>query len=727
VSRDALTADLDDGEAQIAAAAVLLVDDNAAKRLALRAMLAPLGYVVVEAESGRAALRAVLRQDFAVILMDVRMPIMDGFETAKLIRQRTHSALTPFIFVTAFGSDEAETVSAYKSGAVDFLFTPVHADVLRAKVAAFVRLFVQTQDLQRSLRSITSLHAALRESEVQARAVLQNVADGIVTAGAAGRIESFNRSAQRLFGYSEDDVIGEPLELLVAPSHHDELSESARAGWSLLAADDVPAQPTETVGCRKDGSCFPMELDMSQMQIGERTFTIGCLRDISGRKVYTDALERQLLHDTLTGLPNRTLFGNRVDQAIASAARTDASCAVLVVDLDGFRGINEKLGRENGDTVLRAVGERLRDAMRASDTVARLRADEFGILPADASDEATAASIAWKIREAFEAPFPIGDDAVDVGVSIGIAFFPQHGRETADLLRRADLALHEAKSSGSGLAVFAAQPGDQATRWLTLLSELRLGIPRGELVLHFQPKIHLSAQQRTIGVEALVRWQHPVHGLLAPAQFMPQAERSELIEPLARWVLEQALRQQRAWSDAGFDLTMAVNISARNLARAGSLPDTIAELTETFGVAPDRLILELTEIAVIDAHAPHALHALHAMGEQISIDDFGTGHSSLVYLQQLPVDELKIDRSFVMNLATEPSDAVIVRSTIDLAHNLGLTVVAEGVEDQVALDMLVDYGCDSAQGYFFSRPCPADELTAWLTASAFGAPKEARR
>ncbi|MDX6495879.1 MAG: hypothetical protein QOE17_1865 [Gaiellales bacterium] len=702
-------------------ASVLIVDDNPAKRLAVRAMLAPLGYVVVEADSGRAALRAVLRHDFAVILMDVRMPIMDGFETAKLIRQRTRSALTPFIFVTAFGADEVETIEAYKSGAVDFLFTPVDADVLCAKVSAFVDLFLQTAQLRRSLDSITGLHAALRESEVRARAVLQNVADGIVTAGAEGRIESFNRAAQRLFGYSEDEVIGEPLELIVAPSHHDQFSEAARARWSLLTADDFPAEPTETVGSRKDGSHFPMELDMSQMQIGDRTFAIGCLRDISDRKAYTAALEKRMLHDELTGLPNRTLFGDRLDRAIASAGRADASCAVLVVDLDGFREINENLGREQGDAVLRAVGERLRGVLRESDTVARLRGDEFGILPGDVADEATAATVAWKIREGFERPIVSGEQAVDVRASIGIAFFPHHGATTTDLLRRADLALHEAKSSGSGLAVFASEPEAQAARWLTLLSELRAGIPRGELRLHFQPKIELSAKQRTIGMEALVRWQHPDHGLLLPAHFMPQVERSELIEPLTRWVLNEALHQQRLWNDAGFDLTMAVNISARSLARASALPDTVAELTNTWGIKPDRVILELTEIAVIDADAPEALTALHAMGERLAIDDFGTGHSSLVYLQQLAVHELKIDRSFVMNLASVPSDAVIVRSTIDLAHNLGMIVVAEGVEDKAALDMLVEYGCDSAQGYYFSPPCPADEVTAWLTDSPFGA------
>jgi diguanylate cyclase (GGDEF)-like protein/PAS domain S-box-containing protein len=706
-------------------AAILVVDDDAAKRLAVRTMLAPLGYNVIEADSGRAALRAVLRQSFAMILMDVRMPTMDGYETAKLIRQGSQSALTPIIFVTAFGRDETETATAYASGAVDFIFTPILPDVLRAKVSAFVELFVQSQELQRSLKSIMALNAALLDSEVRARAVLQNVADGIVTAGEDGLIESFNRSARRLFGYREEEVIGQPLRLIVAPSHHDDFSDPALAEWSLLTAKDTPVEPTEAVGCRKDGSCFPMEVEMSKIQIGERTFTVGCFRDISGRKAYTDALKLRTLQDDLTGLPNGALFGDRVDQAIASADRAGEPRGVLVVDLDNFREVNETLGREQGDVLLQAVARRLRGAMRDSDTLARLGGDEFGILPSGETDVEAAAVIAWRVREAFEDPFRIGGQVVEVRASIGIAFFPQHGRTTADLVRRADLAMHEAKQSAGGLAVFVAEPEDQTARRLTLLSELRDGIPRGELVLHFQPKVDLAGTRRTIGVEALVRWRHPTAGLLMPAEFMPEAERSELIEPLTRWVLNEALHQQRVWSDAGLDLTMAVNISARSLTRLSDLPDTVAKLTETWGIAPGRLILELTETAIIDAEVPEVLDLLHAMGERLAIDDFGTSYSSLVYLQRLPIDEIKVDRSFVVNLVSAPGDAVIVRSTIDLAHNLGLTVVAEGVEDEVALDMLVQYGCDSAQGYFFSRPCTAEELTAWLTESPFGAPVEA--
>ena len=693
-------------------AAVLVVDDNPSERLAVQAMLAPLGLAVVEADSGRAALRAVLRQNFAVILMDVRMPALDGYETAALIRQRSQSELTPIIFLTAYGRDETETTSAYESGAVDFIFAPIRADELRAKVSTFVDLFLQAAELQGSIESVTALNAALRDSEVRARAVLQNVADGIVTAGEGGLIESFNQSARRLFGYREDEVIGQPLELIVAPSHRD--------GWSLLSANPSPAEPAETVGRRKDGTCFPMEMDMSQMQIGERTSTIGCIRDISGRKAYMEALEHRTLHDDLTGLPNRALFADRMDRAIADADRAGEPRGVLLIDIDGFRAINETLGRDCGDALLQSVAERLRAAVRNLDTVARMAGDEFGILPYDETDVETAEAIAWKVRSAFDEPFILGSEVLDVRASIGIAFFPQHGRSTGDLLRRASQALRQAKQAGLGLRVFVAEPEDPTARRLTLLSELRNGIPRGELVLHYQPKIDLVTR-RTTGVEALVRWQHPTAGLLMPAQFISEAARSELIDPLTEWVLDAALHQQREWFDAGLDLTMAVNISPRSLMRGGTLPDAVARLTDTWDVTPGSLILELTENALIDAEGPVILELLHAMGERVAIDDSGTGHSSLVYLQRLPIDEIKVDRSFVINLANVSSDAVIVRSTIDLAHNLGLTVVAEGVEDEVALGLLLEWGCDTVQGHYFSRPLAAAALTPWLTESRVGA------
>jgi len=697
---------------------VLVVNDRKNQRVAIRSMLLSLGVTVVEADSGRAALRAVFDRTFALILMDVRMPIMDGYETADLIRQRPQSSRTPIIFVTAYGRDDTETVAAYANGAVDFLFTPLVPDVLRAKVSVFVDLFVQSQKLQQGLDSITTLNAALRDSHARTQAMLDHVTDGIITAGEGGMIQSFNPSARGLFGYSEREAIGKPFALMIAPERRGEL----RGLWGnvpgQLTQVGTQSRATETVGRRRDGSTFAMEIEHSEAMLGERILTLVFVRDISERRAYTESLEHQALHDSLTGLANRTLFGEQVFCALASAKRSGQPQAVLVMDLDGFKHVNDSLGHDHGDILLKQVGERLVGAMRDNDTIARLGGDEFGILLAGVTDLAAAVAVAWKIQKIIKPEFTIHAEVVRVSASVGIALFPEHGQTTAELLQRADAAMYVAKRSGTGYAVFDNAQETQTARRLTLLADLRQCIARDELVLHYQPKIDQRSRE-IYGVEALIRWQHPVQGLLSPSSFMPEVERTELIEPLTRWVLNEALRQQQVWHTEGVDLAMAVNVSAHSLRPTSNLPETVAELTEAWGTAPQSLTLELTEGALIEAHAPEILGRLHEMGQRISIDDFGIGYSSLAYLQRLPVDELKIDRSFIMQLSAGSKDDVIVRSIIDLAHNLGLLVVAEGVETERALALLVAYGCDSVQGYLLSRPCTIPELNKWLTGSPY--------
>jgi diguanylate cyclase (GGDEF)-like protein/PAS domain S-box-containing protein len=700
--------------------AVLVVNDRVNQRVAMRSMLVLLNVEVVEADSGRAALRAVLGQDFAVILMDVRMPSVDGYETADLIRQRDQSSRTPIIFVTAFGrEDHPQTVAAYASGAVDFLFTPVVPDVLRAKVSVFVDLFVKSRELQRSLDSIKTLNGALRDSQASTQAVLDNVTDGIVTAGHSGLIESLNPAARALFGYREAEVIGQPLSLIIAPEERDAFRSLTTAPSTPRSEGDAQNRASETFGRRRDGSRFAMEIEHSKTRIGDRSLTLAFVRDISARQAYTKNLEHLALHDGLTGLANRKLFGELVLQGLASAHRNDEPRALLMMDLDGFKQVNDMLGHDRGDRLLEQVAQRLRGAVRESDTIARLGGDEFAILANGATDLAAAVTVALKIEQTCAKEFTIDGEACRVSASIGIAMFPEHGTTMDQLLRRADAAMYLAKRSASAHAVFDPSQETHSAQELALLTDMHQCIARDQLILHYQPKIDLATREIT-GVEALVRWQHPRRGLLEAATFMPELERTELIEQLTRWVLNEALHQQRIWRDQGVDLTMAVNISGHSLGQGSDLPRTVAELTDTWGTAPGRLTLELTEGSLVETAAPEILDQLHSMGEIMSIDDFGTGYSSLAYLQRLPVDEIKIDRSFVTSLAAASHDEVIVGSTVDLAHNLGLTVVAEGVEDQNAMDLLVTYGCDGVQGYFFSRPCPADELTKWLTESPYG-------
>ena len=700
-------------------AAILVVDDNSAKRLAIRAILEPLGHTIVEAESGEAALRAVMDRIFAVILMDIQMPLMDGYETARLIRMRRECEFTPIIFVTADAGGEAQIPMAYASGAVDFMFGPLVPGTLRAKVSVFVELFAQARELERSLEDVTTLSERFRDSETRTRAVLENVADGIVTVGDDGTIESFNRAATVLFGYGEEEAIGLPFSTMV-------VAEPAGSGFApdrRALPSPKPGLAAESTGRRQDGTTFPMELDVSHVELGTRTLHIGCLRDISERRSHTEALQHQALHDALTGLPNRVLFRDRVDHAIRVAGRTGEPLAVLVMDLDEFKQVNDTLGHQHGDVLLQLVAERLVGCLRDGDTVARLGGDEFGVLPLGRTDLAGAATLAWNVEQALEPVFVVDGHTIDVRASVGMVLVPDHGDTTDDLLRRADLAMYDAKRSGSGHAVFAAEQEEVPARRLQLLGNLRRCIDRDELVLHYQPKIDLVTR-RTIGVEALIRWNHPSGRLFMPDQFMPEVEGNELMIPITEWVIGEALRRLALLRDEGFDLTMAVNVGARSLGHGTGLFDKVQELSAGCGVPPDRLTFELTESALIDTAGPDLPTRLQDMDQRLSIDDFGTGYSSLVYLQRLPVAEIKADKSFVMTMCATDDDAVIVRSIIDLAHNLGVNVVAEGVDDEATMALLLEYGCDQAQGYYFSRPLPGDDLVHYLESSPFGSPRQ---
>jgi diguanylate cyclase (GGDEF)-like protein len=429
------------------------------------------------------------------------------------------------------------------------------------------------------------------------------------------------------------------------------------------------------------------------------------------------ASSHQALHDALTGLPNRELFADRVGQAIRTADRELQPAALLLLDLDRFKDVNDTLGHHHGDQLLCEVGARLQGALRQVDTVARLGGDEFGVLVPGVTAEG-AAAVAEKLRTALHAPLILDGVMLDLDASIGIAVYPDHGNDPAELLQHADVAMYAAKHAHAGFIVYDPGVDQHSPRRLALLGGLRRALERDELVLHYQPKADLHTGQ-ILGAEALVRWQHPDHGLLGPDEFIPLAERTGLIHPLTRWVLDAALRQAAAWRSAGHPLSVAVNVSTRCLLDP-SFPDEVADRLHAWQVPAESLVLEVTESAVMadPARALDVLGRLHALGVGLAVDDFGTGYSSMAYLKALPVDELKVDRSFVGQMADSSSDAVIVRSTIDLGHNLGLRVVAEGVESQDTWQELEALGCDTAQGYYLGHPMPATDLERWLTRPA---------
>ncbi len=426
--------------------------------------------------------------------------------------------------------------------------------------------------------------------------------------------------------------------------------------------------------------------------------------------------EHLALHDPLTDLPNRSLFHDRSQQAILGARRDGTGVALMILDLDRFKEVNDTLGHHNGDLLLQEIGARLRTGLRESDSVARLGGDEFGLLLPHVADGAEALMLGERVRAVLRRPFTLEGVTLDLEASVGVALYPEHGDDVDMLLQRADVAMYLAKEDRSGCELYAADRDEYSPHRLALAAELRRALDERELVLHYQPKADLT-DGRIVAVEALVRWEHPEHGLLGPDQFVPLAETTGLIRELTLRVLDEALRQQRKWRDDGIELRVAVNLSARDLYDL-TLPATVAELLATHGVPATGLELEITESVIVadPMRARAILNRLSEMGILLAVDDYGTGYSSLGYLKRLPIDEMKIDRSFVMQMTDDRNDAAIVRSTVELGRNLGLKVVAEGVETAAAWAHLKALGCNFAQGYYLSRPVPAAEIAALVVA-----------
>jgi diguanylate cyclase (GGDEF)-like protein len=437
------------------------------------------------------------------------------------------------------------------------------------------------------------------------------------------------------------------------------------------------------------------------------------LRYEEGR-AFEERLAHQATHDALTGLPNRALLRDRARAAVARSRRDETLVAVMFVDLDRFKEVNDVLGHAVGDGLLKRVAERVVKHLRPEDTCARVGGDEFVVVAADQPDEHAVLDLAHRLLAAIHEPFLIDGVSVDTEASIGVAWAPGHGEDVDDLLRCADVAMYAAKNRQEGVVVYQSSDDQLTPVHLATLGDLRRALDSaGQLVPLFQPIIDL-ASDRLVGVEALVRWNHPSRGLVVPDDFIPLAERTAVIHQITDHVLDKALSCLNDWLRQGLDIRLAVNLSARTLLDV-SLSQRLESLLSHHGVAPDRLRLEITESTLVadPTRAIATMHRLNDLGVRLSIDDFGTGYSSMSYLKSLPVDEIKIDRSFVTDMVRSPQDGAMVRSVIDLAHTLRLRVVAEGVEDGPTLDALAFIGCDLAQGFHVARPMPADALVSW--------------
>jgi len=555
-----------------------------------------------------------------------------------------------------------------------------------------------------------------RAEEVQSRlaAIIEATTDLVGTVTVDGSYLYLNQAGRTMLEFS----VTEPVTGLHISACHTQEASAVILNEAIPRAIKQGVWSGESALLSRNGR----EIPVSQVILAHKApdgsvdYLSMIARDVSERKAQTAALEYQANHDALTALPNRNLLNDRLRQAILAAQRDHHSLALLVLDLDRFKEVNDTLGHHYGDLLLKEVGPRLRAALRESDTVTRLGGDEFAMLLPTADQEG-AVMTAQKILHTLTKPFTLDELALDVEASIGVALFPEHGLDAETILRRADVAMYMAKQAGSGYALYASEHDQYSHRRLSLMGELRHAIERQQLFLHYQPTLHLKSGQ-VVGVEALLRWRHPKYGLVPPDQFIPLAEQTGLIKPVTELVINAALGQCRAWLRKGITLSVSVNLSARSL-HDPTFADQIDKRLLEYGIAPRLLEMEITESAIMadPDRAMEILSSLSIMGVRLAIDDFGVGHSSLAYLKKLPVHDIKIDKSFVMNMAEDPDDVMIVRSIIDLGHNQGLKVIAEGVQSQETLDRLRELGCDAAQGYFVSQPIPADEITQWVRAS----------
>jgi diguanylate cyclase (GGDEF)-like protein/PAS domain S-box-containing protein len=655
---------------------------------------------------------ALDRQPWDVILADYAMPHFSGTDALRVLKEKGLDL--PFIIVSGTIGEEA-AVAAMKTGAHDYIMK----GNLKRLVPAIERELREAEVRRGHKRAEESL----RQSEEYFQSLIENSSDIITVIDVEGRILYDSPSVERILGYRQGELIGKRIFQFVHPDEISSLTQIInKASQGLGKIFSVEYRFRD-----RDGSWRVLEsVGRGYRNLSGAIVGIINSRDITERKQAEEMVQRMAFHSTLTDLPNRNMLYDRLLNAVRINAAESKPFALILMDLDRFKEVNDTLGHQRGDFLLQQVGLRLKSVLFEPDTVAHLGGDEFAILLPKLAAAEHINVVIQKIQKALEEPFTIEGLPIAVEASMGIALYPDHGANPESLMQRADVAMHAAKQTGSGIILYDAKHDQHSPRRLALMGELRRAIEQDQLFLQYQPKISLRSG-RTIGAEALVRWKHPQHGLIPPDQFILPAERTGLIHPLTQWVLKTALQQCQAWHQTGLEVPISVNISARNLLDS-QLPEQLKKLLQVWKVASDWLTFEITESAIMadPARAMEILLLLSRIGIGLSIDDFGTGYSSLGYLKRLPVQEIKIDKSFVMDMLANEDDTVIVISIINLAHNLGLKVVAEGVENQETKDRLSAFGCDSAQGYLMSRPLPAGELARWMSESAFGSQGEGR-
>ncbi|HWO39824.1 MAG TPA: EAL domain-containing protein [Candidatus Acidoferrum sp.] len=674
---------------------LLLVEDNPGDARLLREMLNEAGAhetEMTQAESMREAEWHLTRGSFDIALLDLGLPDAHGLEAVR--RARAVAPRVPLVVLTGL-DDESLATRALQEGAQDYL----------------IKGQIETRGLLRALRYAIerkAMEETLFVVKERAQVTLNCIGDAVVCTDTAGNITFLNLVAEKMTGWPWKEALGRPMaevfRILDAVTRETTPSPMDTA----MAQNKTVHLPANCILIGRDGFETPIEDSVAPIhdREGKATGAVIVFRDVSGARAMARQMTYSAQHDFLTGLPNRMLLNDRVNQAIGFAPRHDKKVAVLFLDLDGFKHINDSLGHPIGDKLLQSIAKRLVDCVRSSDTVSRQGGDEFVVLLSEMEQSEDAAISAMRVLQAVADAHTIDQHDLHVTASIGVSVFPDDGKDAETLIKNADTAMYQAKENGrQSYQYFKPAMNVRAVERQFIEENLRRALERQEFALHYQPKIDLRTGKIS-GAEALIRWTHPVRGPVPPAQFIPVAEDCGLILPIGHWVLREACKQAQAWVEAGLPMArMAVNISSMEFRDDNFLESVFAALSET-SLEPKLLELELTESVLMKRaeSAASVLKTLRARGVQIAVDDFGTGYSSLSYLRKFPIDALKIDQSFVRQITSTPDDTTIVTAVISMGRSLKLRVVAEGVETQKELAFLQARQCDEAQGYYFSRP-----------------------
>jgi diguanylate cyclase (GGDEF)-like protein/PAS domain S-box-containing protein len=678
---------------------VLLVEDNPADARLLREMFNEQGNTdLMHVECMSEAERYLAEHPVDVILLDLGLPDAQGLDAVR----RAHAAAprVPVVVLTGL-DDQALAAQALQEGAQDYL----------VKGQIVLEGHIETRGLLRALRYAVErkvMEDALFVEKERAQVTLNSIGDAVICSDIAGNITFLNAAEERMAGWSWQEAADRPMAEFFRI-----LDATSRDGTpnpieTAIGQNRTVNLPSNCILIRRDGLEIPIEGSVSPIhdREGQAAGAVTVFRDVSTARAMTLQMTHSAQHDFLTGLPNRMLLSDRLSQAIALARRTTKQVAVLFLDLDGFKHINDSLGHSIGDKLLQSIAKRLVDSVRASDTVSRQGGDEFVVLLQDVQHSEDAATTARRILQTVAKGHPVGEHELHVTTSIGVSVYPEDGLDAETLIKNADTAMYRAKENGrQSYQFFKPAMNARAVERQSIEESLRRALERREFALHYQPKINLRTGAIT-GAEALLRWTHPMQGSIAPARFIPVAEACGLILPIGAWVLREACEQARAWVDAGLPATtIAVNVSAMEFRDQNFLTGVFATLSET-GLDPRCLELELTESVLMKRVEATAsiLQTLREKGVKVAIDDFGTGYSSLSYLRKFPVDALKIDQSFVRQISIARDDTAIVTAVIHMARSLKLRVVAEGVETPEEAAFLRNQQCDEAQGFYFSPP-----------------------